>query len=33
MPTDRDLIRQTLTGNQFAFGELVRKYQSAVYAH
>jgi len=32
MPTDRDLIRQTLTGNQGAFGELVRKYQSAVYA-
>ncbi|MBI1923423.1 sigma-70 family RNA polymerase sigma factor [Candidatus Poribacteria bacterium] len=32
MPTDRDLIRQTLTGNQGTFGELVRKYQSAVYA-
>ena len=32
MPTDRDLIHQTLKGNPRAFDTLVRKYQPVVYA-
>ena len=32
MPTDRDLIHQTLKGNLRAFDALVRKYQSVIYA-
>ena len=32
MPTDRNLIHQTLKGNPRAFDTLVQKYQSAVYA-
>ena len=32
MPTDRNLIHQTLKGNPQAFDTLVQKYQSAVYA-
>ena len=32
MPTDRNLIHQTLTGNPRAFGTLVQKYQPVVYA-
>ena len=32
MPTDRNLIHQTLRGNPQAFDTLVQKYQSAVYA-
>ena len=32
MPTDRDLIHQTLKGNARAFDTLVQKYQSVIYA-
>ncbi len=32
MPTDRDLIHQTLTGNPQAFDSLVQKYQPVIYA-
>ena len=32
MPTDRNLIHQTLKGNPRAFDKLVQKYQSLVYA-
>ena len=32
MPTDQNLIHQTLKGNPRAFDTLVQKYQPVVYA-